>query len=99
MPWFVEEVFGCQSLDEELKVPPVKYGPPNGRTMVVSLGDRIVAGGAWRRMSGTADAPPGLHGKGALAAATRNRAPGSMGKVTSDTSQSSTPESTLSRPS
>jgi len=53
MPWFVEEVFGYQSLDEELKVLAIKYGPPNGRTMVVSLGDQIVAGGAYRRRSDT----------------------------------------------
>jgi GNAT superfamily N-acetyltransferase len=53
MPWFVEEVFGYQSLDEELKVLAIKYGPPNGRTMVVSLGDQIVAGGAYRRKSDT----------------------------------------------
>ena len=53
MPWFVEEVFGYQSLDEELKVLAVKYGPPDGRTMVVSLGDQIVAGGAYRRLSDT----------------------------------------------
>ncbi len=51
MPWFVEEVFGYQSLDDELKVLAVKYGPPNGRTMVVELGGQIVAGGAFRRLS------------------------------------------------
>ncbi|NBB14484.1 GNAT family N-acetyltransferase [Caulobacter sp. SLTY] len=51
MPWFVEEVFGYQALDEELKVLAVKYGPPNGRTMVVEMDGRIVAGGALRRLS------------------------------------------------
>jgi len=53
MPWFVEEVFGYQSLDDELKVLAVKYGQPNGRTMVVTLGDQIVAGGAYRHLSDT----------------------------------------------
>ncbi|MDZ4321962.1 MAG: hypothetical protein U1A07_24550, partial [Phenylobacterium sp.] len=28
MPWFVEEVFGYQSLDDELKVLALKYGQP-----------------------------------------------------------------------
>ncbi len=51
MPWFVEEVFGYQSLEAELEVLPVKYGPPNGRTMVVEVGGKIVAGGAYRHLS------------------------------------------------
>jgi GNAT superfamily N-acetyltransferase len=51
MPWFVEEVFGYQSLEAELEVLPVKYGPPNGRTMVVEAGGQIVAGGAFRHLS------------------------------------------------
>lgn len=53
MPWFVEEVFGYQALDDELKVLAVKYGPPNGRTMIVMVGDHVVAGGAYRRLSDT----------------------------------------------
>jgi len=51
MPWFVEEVFGYQSLDEELKVLAAKYGPPNGRTMVVDIGGKVVGGGAYRHLS------------------------------------------------
>lgn len=51
MPWFVEEVFGYQALEDELKVLAEKYGPPNGRTMVVQLDGKIVAGGAYRRLS------------------------------------------------
>jgi GNAT superfamily N-acetyltransferase len=51
MPWFVEEVFGYQSLDEELKILAVKYGPPNGRTMIARIDGEIVAGGAYKRLS------------------------------------------------
>jgi GNAT superfamily N-acetyltransferase len=51
MPWFVEEVFGYQSLDEELKSLAVKYGPPNGRTMIARVDGEIVAGGAYKRLS------------------------------------------------
>ena len=51
MPWFVEEVFGYQSLDAELEVLAEKCGPPNGRTMIVDKDGRIVAGGAYRRLS------------------------------------------------
>ena len=51
MPWFVEEVFGYQSLDDELKVLAVKYGLPNGRTTVVKIDGQIVGGGAYRRLS------------------------------------------------
>ena len=49
MPWFVEEVFGHQALDGELKVLPAKYGPPDGRVMVAEADGHIVAGGAYRR--------------------------------------------------
>lgn len=51
MPWFVEEVFGYQSLDSELQVLAEKYGPPAGRTILAVQGDRVVAGGAFRRLS------------------------------------------------
>lgn len=51
MPWFVEEVFGYQSLDEELKILADKYGPPNGRTMIARIDGEIVAGGAYKRLS------------------------------------------------
>lgn len=53
MPWFVEEVFGYQSLDAELQILPEKYGPPKGRTMVAVLDGEIVGAGAWRRLSDT----------------------------------------------
>ncbi len=51
MPWFVEEVFGHQSLDDELKILASKYGHPAGRTLLAIMGDRVVAGGAYRRLS------------------------------------------------
>ena len=54
MPWFVEEVFGYQALDEELKALSKKYGQPVGRTLL-AVGDDgvVVAGGAFRRLSDT----------------------------------------------
>jgi GNAT superfamily N-acetyltransferase len=52
MPWFVEEVFGYQALDEELKILAAKYGPPNGRTMIARIDGQIVAGGAYKTLSG-----------------------------------------------
>ncbi len=49
LAWFVEEVFGYQSLDAELEVLATRYGPPNGRTLIATLGGKVVAGGAYRR--------------------------------------------------
>jgi ribosomal protein S18 acetylase RimI-like enzyme len=51
MPWFVDEVFGQQSFDEELKVLAEKYGPPAGRTMIAVTDGRAVAAGAYRRLA------------------------------------------------
>ena len=51
MPWFVDGVFGHQSLDDELRALPDRYGPPEGRTLLAGTADGIVAGGAWRRHS------------------------------------------------
>lgn len=53
MPWFVEEVFGYQALEEELKGLAQKYGQPAGRTILVKGDDGIVAGGAYRGLSDT----------------------------------------------
>jgi GNAT superfamily N-acetyltransferase len=53
IPWFVEEVFGYQSLEEELKGLDLKYGPPKGRTLLVEIDGQIVAGGAYRKLSDT----------------------------------------------
>jgi len=51
--WFVNEVFGYQSIDEELKDLSIKYGPPNGKTLLIEKDGEIVGGGAWRRTSNT----------------------------------------------
>ena len=51
LPWFVAEVFGHQSLDDELKLLAVKYGPPAGRTLLAELDGQVVAAGAFRTLS------------------------------------------------
>jgi ribosomal protein S18 acetylase RimI-like enzyme len=48
--WFVEQVFGYQDLDRDLRELATKYGPPNGRTLVVRTEDQISAAGAYRRL-------------------------------------------------
>jgi GNAT superfamily N-acetyltransferase len=53
LPWFIEEVFGHQSLDAELKVLDAKYGTPLGRTLLAVMDGAVVAGGAYRRLSDT----------------------------------------------
>ena len=53
MPWFVEEVFGYQSLEEELTMLAHKYGQPAGRTFLAVGAERVVAGGAYRKLSDT----------------------------------------------
>lgn len=50
--WFVNEVFGYQSIDEELQDLSVKYGPPKGKTLLIEKDGEIVGVGAWR---GTTD--------------------------------------------
>ncbi len=49
--WFVNEVFGYQSIDEELKDLSIKYGPPKGKTLLIERDGEIVGGGAYRRTS------------------------------------------------
>jgi GNAT superfamily N-acetyltransferase len=49
--WFVEQVFGHQALDQELKHLATAYGPPNGRTLLVRSDDQVSAGGAFRRLA------------------------------------------------
>lgn len=51
MPWLVEEVFGYQGMDEELKGLAQIYGRPAGRTMLMMGGNTVLAGGAYRRSS------------------------------------------------
>jgi GNAT superfamily N-acetyltransferase len=50
LPWFVEEVFGHQSFDEEQRDLSIKYGPPKGQTLLAELDDVIVGGGAYHRL-------------------------------------------------
>jgi len=51
MPWFVDEVFGHQSFDEELRALAATYGPPAGQTMIAETEESAVAGGAYRRLA------------------------------------------------
>jgi GNAT superfamily N-acetyltransferase len=51
MPWFVDEVFGHQAFEDELKLLATKYGPPAGRVMIAELDGEVVAGGAYRKLS------------------------------------------------
>ncbi len=50
VPWFVEEVFGHQSFDDEQAQLAIKYGPPKGRTLLAELDGEVVACGAWQRL-------------------------------------------------
>lgn len=49
--WFVEQVFGYQSLASELLTLPDAYGPPNGKTLLASRHGQIVGAGAYRRLA------------------------------------------------
>lgn len=51
LPWFVDDVFGYQSLDNELKDLAIKYGPPGGLTLLAELDGETVAAGAYRTLS------------------------------------------------
>ena len=46
--WFVEQVFGHQSLASELLTLSTKYGPPNGKTLLASRNGQVVGAGAYR---------------------------------------------------
>jgi GNAT superfamily N-acetyltransferase len=48
-PWLADEVFAAQSLEDELKVLPTRYGPPQGKTLLAVRDGEIVGGGAYRR--------------------------------------------------
>ena len=50
VPWFVEEVFGHQSFDDEQRDLPIKYGPPRGRTLLAERDGVIVGAGAYHRL-------------------------------------------------
>jgi len=49
--WFVQEVFGHQSLDSELQQLARSYGPPRGKTLLASRDGQICGGGAYRRLA------------------------------------------------
>jgi GNAT superfamily N-acetyltransferase len=50
-PWFVEQVFGYQSLEAELKTLASTYGPPKGVTLLARRAGVISGGGAFRHFS------------------------------------------------
>jgi GNAT superfamily N-acetyltransferase len=52
MPWFVEQLFGHQALDDELKELAAKYSPPNGRTVLVDRDGEVIGGCAYVHLSG-----------------------------------------------
>ena len=49
--WFIEQVFGYQSLDAELLMLSTEYGPPNGKTLLASRDGQIVGAGAYRTLA------------------------------------------------
>jgi|SRR6267142_20759 len=48
--WFVDRVFGHQSLESELKALSATYGPPSGKTLLASRDGQVCGGGAYRRL-------------------------------------------------
>lgn len=49
--WFVETVFGYQSLDAELLTLAREYGPPNGKTLLANRDVQVVGAGAYRKLA------------------------------------------------
>ena len=49
--WFVNEVFGHQSLATELETLAVSYGPPSGKTLLAIRDGQVCGGGAYRRLT------------------------------------------------
>ena len=49
--WFVNKVFGHQSLATELEALAITYGPPNGQTLLAIRNAEVCGGGAYRRLS------------------------------------------------
>ncbi|HTV78092.1 MAG TPA: GNAT family N-acetyltransferase [Steroidobacteraceae bacterium] len=47
---FVEQVFGHQDLDRELRQLASAYGPPNGRTLLARSDDVVCGAGAFRKL-------------------------------------------------
>ncbi len=50
-PWFVDRVFGHQSLSTELEALSLSYSPPNGLALVAARDGRICGAGAYRRLA------------------------------------------------
>jgi GNAT superfamily N-acetyltransferase len=48
--WFVDQVFGHQSLATELQALAAKYSPPNGHTFLALQNDTVIGGGAYRTL-------------------------------------------------
>ncbi len=48
--WFVERVFGHQSLAAELADLAAAYAPPNGQTLLAWVDGEVAGGGAYRRL-------------------------------------------------
>ena len=51
VPWLVEEVFGHQSFEDELKGLATKYGPPKGKTLLALRDGRAIGGGAYHQLA------------------------------------------------
>ena len=49
--WFVETVFGHQSLDDELTRLAERYGPPQGKTVLATCEGVVCGAGAYRRLA------------------------------------------------
>lgn len=49
--WFVEKVFGYQSLNAELLTLSSEYGPPHGKTLLASRDGQVVGAGAYRKLA------------------------------------------------
>jgi len=47
----IEQVFGYQELEQELRELAAAYGPPNGKTLLVRSDDQIAGAGAFRRLA------------------------------------------------
>jgi GNAT superfamily N-acetyltransferase len=50
--WFIDAVFGHQSLESEMKALPTTYGPPHGKVLLAAFGGEVHGGGAYRKLSG-----------------------------------------------
>ncbi len=48
--WFVERVFGHQSLEDELAELSAAYAPPRGKTLLLIQDGEVCGGGAYRRL-------------------------------------------------